>query len=384
MRISKRVEQEKAAALEASLFFCYNSGVTTEKNSKAIKGTEAQKGGEGLMKESFYTIPGCPTDIALLSDLHGYSPYPVIESLKRRRPSLIAITGDILYGNLPEDNVSPLLTQTNVLPFLKACAELAPSYLSLGNHELYLDREDLDLIASTKVRLLDNSWITENGLVVGGLSSAYVTDYRLFRSSISEIPGAAQERYPSRRDHDNNYCDRGKLTGLCKNVFIGRSTKDSGGLNENSVTGSKVKNSGDRSENKVTGSKVKSSGGCSENSITEKGIGNSTVDSPQRIPETAWLTEYSLQPGYHILLSHHPEYIRYIPPNIELVLSGHAHGGQWRFFGHGLFAPGQGILPRWTKGIYDGRLVVSAGLSNTAPVPRLFNPTEIVYIRGIE
>ena len=34
------------------------------------------------------------------------------------------------------------------------------------------------------------------------------------------------------------------------------------------------------------------------------------------------------------------------------------------------------------KGVYDGRLVVSAGLSNTTWVPRLFNPTEVVYIKG--
>ena len=65
---------------------------------------------------------------------------------------------------------------------------------------------------------------------------------------------------------------------------------------------------------------------------------------------------------------------------IDLVVSGHAHGGQWRFFGHGVFAPGQGILPKYTKGFYNGNLLVSAGMTNTAPVPRLFNPTEIVIL----
>ena len=64
----------------------------------------------------------------------------------------------------------------------------------------------------------------------------------------------------------------------------------------------------------------------------------------------------------------------------ELVLSGHAHGGQWQFFGHGVWAPGQGWWPRYTKGVYVGRLVVSAGLSNTTWVPRICNPTEVVYI----
>ena len=85
--------------------------------------------------------------------------------------------------------------------------------------------------------------------------------------------------------------------------------------------------------------------------------------------------------GKKILLLHEPQlYDKYRLQEqpIDLVVSGHAHGGQWRFFGHGVFAPGQGILPKYTKGFYNGNLLVSAGMTNTAPVPRLFNPTEIV------
>ena len=69
---------------------------------------------------------------------------------------------------------------------------------------------------------------------------------------------------------------------------------------------------------------------------------------------------------------------------IDLVLSGHAHGGQFRLFGQGIFSPGQGWFPEYTSGIHkgeNGRMIVSKGLANTAHmVPRLFNPTEIVYI----
>ena len=83
---------------------------------------------------------------------------------------------------------------------------------------------------------------------------------------------------------------------------------------------------------------------------------------------------------YIILLSHHPEYFQRLPKGIHLVLSGHAHGGQWRLFGRGLYAPNQGWLPRYTKGIYEKRMIVSAGLTNTAHVPRLFNPTEVIYV----
>ena len=87
--------------------------------------------------------------------------------------------------------------------------------------------------------------------------------------------------------------------------------------------------------------------------------------------------------GKKILLLHEPQlYDKYRLQEqpIDLVVSGHAHGGQWRFFNQGVFAPGQGIFPKYTKGFYNGNLLVSAGMTNTAPIPRFFNPTEIVIV----
>ncbi len=86
--------------------------------------------------------------------------------------------------------------------------------------------------------------------------------------------------------------------------------------------------------------------------------------------------------GFKILLCHRPEYFqRYLRDlDIDLVLSGHAHGGQIRLFGRGLYAPGQGLFPRYTSGLYHGRHVVSAGLSNSVWAPRWGNPTELVLI----
>lgn len=100
-------------------------------------------------------------------------------------------------------------------------------------------------------------------------------------------------------------------------------------------------------------------------------------------PRLGWLDEFEKQSAYKILLSHHPEYYEpYLEErNIDLILSGHAHGGQVRLFNHGLFAPGQGIWPKYTKGLHDGRFIISAGLANTEPmIPRLFNPIELVII----
>lgn len=100
-------------------------------------------------------------------------------------------------------------------------------------------------------------------------------------------------------------------------------------------------------------------------------------------PDLHWLKRFALLPGFRLLLSHHPEYYpAFIKPlDIDIILAGHAHGGQWRFFGHGIFAPGQGLFPALTSGVIDGRLVISRGLANTVSVPRLFNPTELVIIR---
>lgn len=83
-----------------------------------------------------------------------------------------------------------------------------------------------------------------------------------------------------------------------------------------------------------------------------------------------------------ILLCHNPEY--YVPylraEDIDIIVSGHAHGGQWRLFGRGLYAPGQGLFPRYTMGVYENRLVVSAGLGGMTRVPRINNPAQVVVL----
>ncbi len=100
-------------------------------------------------------------------------------------------------------------------------------------------------------------------------------------------------------------------------------------------------------------------------------------------PDTAWLPEMAAQPGFKLLLCHHPEHFapHVAPHDIDLTLSGHAHGGQWRFFGQGVFAPGQGLFPKWTSGFYfDGRLLVSRGVTNGCEVPRINCPCELIIL----
>lgn len=104
---------------------------------------------------------------------------------------------------------------------------------------------------------------------------------------------------------------------------------------------------------------------------------------PGRVPSLQVVDRLERRGGLRILLCHHPEYYPLYLKNrdIDLILSGHAHGGQIRLFGRGLFSPGQGIFPRYDGGVYDGKLVVGRGLSNTVPIPRLFNPCELVIVR---
>lgn len=99
-------------------------------------------------------------------------------------------------------------------------------------------------------------------------------------------------------------------------------------------------------------------------------------------PDLAFLEQYAALDGYKLLLSHHPEYYKpYLQAlKVDLVVSGHAHGGQWRVFGRGIFAPGQGLFPRYTAGFHDNRFVISRGMGDHTRIPRIHNPHELVVI----
>ena len=91
--------------------------------------------------------------------------------------------------------------------------------------------------------------------------------------------------------------------------------------------------------------------------------------------------------SYNIILSHRPEYIdTYSAHNYDLALCGHAHGGQWRIPGilNGLYAPNQGLFPKYAGGLYeDGNttMIVSRGLARESTrLPRLYNRPELVII----
>lgn len=254
------------------------------------------------MRDTIYRY-NTPLRIALLADLHDREFGCIIDSLKAHKPEIICIAGDVVHRVDTNTDGLVIHQMRYVLPLLKGCAEIAPTFMSLGNHEWTLCDEDIAVIEETGVTILDNSFVQYKDVVIGGLSSAGVTAYREYRNNKSE-------RYP-----DWDYGDRPDTTE----------------------------------------------------------------------PDVSWLDAMCEQDGYKILLCHHPEYrdryLRDMP--LDLIVSGHAHGGQIRLFGIGLFAPGQGILPKYTSGIHRN-MIISKGLANTAgTIPRLFNPREVVYIEPI-
>ncbi len=262
--------------------------------------------------------------IALLSDIHNRPLNFITGYLKKRRPDIIAITGDLIDGRilwyLKQNGLANRRTAvtdncSEVMSFISQLAGIAPTYYSLGNHERILTRYDIKQVKKTGVIVLDNAFKRINKhFLIGGLTSAAVIGTRAYRKNHKDW------------------------------LWIDKKSLSQQELDEYHMAGI--------------------------------------------IPEYRWLDEFESKRGFKILLSHHPEYWAVQEPmlcdrNIDLVCSGHVHGGQIRVMGHGLFAPGQGILPRYAGGLSsngDRNLIVSRGLANTAPVPRFGNPRELVWI----
>jgi uncharacterized protein len=138
------------------------------------------------------------------------------------------------------------------------------------------------------------------------------------------------------------------------------------------------------------------------NTVAELKNGNSRIhllgiDDPAKIKDSYTeqsITEEALRNiskkaeddgNINILLSHRPELISlYSKFKIDLVFSGHAHGGQFRIpFVGGLIAPDQGLFPKYTSGKYmkeNTTMIVNRGLGNSIIPIRVFNRPEIVVV----
>lgn len=316
-----------------------------------------------MISENYFFTNKLFLKIALLADIHDQPCPGLLSSLKKNRPDIICVSGDFMMGFHPDsDRAKKKMQQRRrlssrplarrpyaveqiqyALRILKACSRIAPTYVSLGNHEWMLTDRELRFIEhSTGVRILDNCWVRHGSLVIGGLTSAVVTEYRYYLKH----PEAAAEAQPWQSPGIFSGC----LSRLDP-VFRYRRQHEW----TESVREELPKIYPDRPYEPM---------------------------SLKPRPELDWLKDFETQEGFKLLLCHHPEYRdRYLKGRkIDLILAGHAHGGQIRILDQGLFAPGQSLLPRYTSGVH-GNMVISRGLSNTASfIPRLGNPPEIVYL----
>lgn len=88
---------------------------------------------------------------------------------------------------------------------------------------------------------------------------------------------------------------------------------------------------------------------------------------------------------FAVLLSHRPEYFQqYVQSGVNIVLAGHAHGGQFRLpFIGGLYVPNQGLFPEYDSGLYsqgNTNMIVSRGLGNSRVPLRFNNRPEVVLV----
>ena len=89
--------------------------------------------------------------------------------------------------------------------------------------------------------------------------------------------------------------------------------------------------------------------------------------------------------SFMVLLSHRPElFDLYVDTGVDLVFSGHAHGGQFRLpLLGGLVAPNQGFFPKYDAGQFieeNTTMIVSRGVGNSIIPLRLNNPPEVVVV----
>lgn len=244
------------------------------------------------MKLTRYTV-SAPANaralrIAVASDLHGNPNDTPLALLKDAYPDLILIPGDLMDdAALRDENASGYV-------FLRECAAMAPTYYSLGNHELACYHKG-------------NPWRHPIPLPLT----------HEIRTRIAKTGAILLDNDCARFDDSTLIC------GLTSGI------------------------NGEKNE-----------------------------------PDEKALARFARADGIKILLCHHPEY--YVPyiqdTDIALTVCGHAHGGHWRVFGRGVYAPGQGLFPKYTSGVLDGRCVISRGLGNHTWIPRIFNPCELVLI----
>ncbi len=126
--------------------------------------------------------------------------------------------------------------------------------------------------------------------------------------------------------------------------------------------------------------------GRGDDYIVIGGVDDPNGPADQKTPEALVEEIRAGQPGKYVLMLAHrdTELAMWSELGVDAVLCGHAHGGLVRLpFTDGLIAPGQGLFPTWTAGIYTQggtQMLVSRGIGGTHGLPRVFNNPEVVAV----
>lgn len=284
--------------------------------------------------------------IALAADLHDRRGGEVLKRLKQEQPDLILAAGDIL----------------------ERCTEGESQYT----------KAEMDAWQGLRKK---------NKIASGAMKTVMKIGYSMhekheFSEGIEFLKEASEIApvFYSPGNHEWYFTKEDQKVFSEKRIFLLENEDICWNLVENRLVSEQ-----ERGHNSKTGNVMKNGCNTGIENVPEKII---RIGGLATRYDLDWLHAYASKPGYKILICHHPEYYRrYIKDTewdtFDLIVSGHVHGGQWRLGQHGVLAPGQGLFPKYCYGCYDKKLIVSAGLSNTACIPRFGNPTELVMIHAV-
>ncbi|MBQ8402509.1 MAG: metallophosphoesterase, partial [Clostridia bacterium] len=121
--------------------------------------------------------PAAPSlTMVLAADLHCRSWKKGLPLLAQIRPDIIVSSGDMMH-NCETNRVDDPFNLPG-LTFLAEAAEIAPVYLSIGNHEKGMMPGNREILAERGITLLDNEWVSAHGMHIGGLSSTIRCGYK--------------------------------------------------------------------------------------------------------------------------------------------------------------------------------------------------------------
>lgn len=272
----------------------------------------------------------------LQSEYFGRKQKHLLEKVRRAKPDIIVFTGDLADRNHTDYRAG--------MTAIQGLVQIAPVYYVNGNHELALSQEDISQMYASMARkgavlLLDESVMIErNGDILHLMG---ISEETVYESKLCGISGA----------------------------------EEGAGLREGRQGNPERNEGAEEMEEKK------------QDAFGRKKISDTDIDTSVIINKMKELKkDFSPEEYFSILLVHEPQFLStYARGGADLVFAGHAHGGQIRLpFTQGLFAPGQGILPRLTAGVHacgKTEMVISRGLGNSTFPFRLFNRPEIVSVK---